>query len=96
MEEARGETFIWQELNEKFIKDLRFVPEDEKLVEATEQIKNFIQLTIQHTSTQKHNRLKASCNNIRSNKIPQSTTLRLENEHTHRKIFQGKLIIQKQ
>ena len=30
MEEARGETFIWQELKENFIKDFRFIPEDTK------------------------------------------------------------------
>ena len=64
MEEARGETFIWQELKENFIKDFRFVLEDETLVEATEQIKTFIQLTVQHTSTQNHNRLKEYCNKI--------------------------------
>ena len=34
--------------------------------------------------------MKASCNNIRSNRIPQSTRLRLENEHTHGKSFQWK------
>ena len=70
MEEALGETFIWQELKEIFIKDLRFIPKDTKLVEATEQIKTFIQLAAHHTSTQNHNQLKASCNNIRSNRIP--------------------------
>ena len=34
MEEARGETFLWNELRENFIKDFNFIPEDEKLVEA--------------------------------------------------------------
>ena len=82
MEEALGETFIWQELKENFIKDFRFIPEDAKLVEETEQIKNFIQPTAHHTSTHNHNQLKESCNNIRLNRIPQSTRLRLENEHT--------------
>ena len=90
MEEARDETFIWQELKENFIKDFRFIPEDVKLVEATEKIKTFVQPTAHHTSTQNHNRMKASCNNIRSNRIPQSTRLRLENEHTQGKIFQWK------
>ena len=42
MEEARVETFIWQELKENFIKDFRFILEDDKLVEAIEQIKTFI------------------------------------------------------
>ena len=75
MEEDRGKTFVWNELRENFIKDFRFIPKDDKLVEATEQIKPFIQPTIHHTSTENHNRLKASCNNIRSNRIPQSTRL---------------------
>ena len=90
MEEAQGETFIWQELKENFIKDFRFIPKDTKLDEAIEQIKTFIQLTIHRISTQNHNRLKASCNNIQSNRIPQSTRLRLENENTQGKIFQWK------
>ena len=55
MEEARGETFIWQELKENFIKDFRFIPKDAKLVEAIQQIKTFIQPTAHHTSTQNHN-----------------------------------------
>ena len=35
MEEARGETLIWQELKGNFIKDFRFIPEDDKFVKAT-------------------------------------------------------------
>ena len=46
MEEARGETFIWKEIKQNFINDFRFIPEDGKLVEATEQIKKIIKLTI--------------------------------------------------
>ena len=45
MEEARGETFLRNELKEIFIKDFSFTPKDEKLVEATKQIKTFIQPT---------------------------------------------------
>ena len=86
MEEARGETFLWNELRENFIKDFNFIPKDEKLVEATKQIKTFVQST---TNKSTHNsRPNAACHNIRSNKIPQSTWLRLENEHMQRKIFQ--------
>ena len=55
MEEARGETFIWQELKEKFIKDFIFIPEYAKLVEAIEQIKTFIQPTVSHALTQDYN-----------------------------------------
>ena len=54
MEESRGETFVWNELKEKFTKEFKFIPEDEKLAEATKQIKTFIQLTIHHNSTQNH------------------------------------------
>ena len=35
MEEARGETFLWHELRENFIKDFNFIPQDENLVETT-------------------------------------------------------------
>ena len=71
MEEARGETFLWNELRENFFKDFSFIPENTKLVQDTKQIKTFIQLTVHHTSTKNNNRLKAtSCNKIRSNRIP--------------------------
>ena len=70
MEESQGETFIWLELKEKFIKEFRCKPKDDKLVRETTQIRTFIQLIFHHASTQNHNRLKASCNNIRLNKIP--------------------------
>ena len=75
MEEARGETFLWNELRENFIKDFNFIPKDEKLVEATKQIKTFIKLTISSSSTETHNQPNASCHNIRSAKVPQSTRL---------------------
>ena len=74
----------------KFTKDFKFISEDDKLVEAMKQIKTFIQPTVQHKSTQNYNRIKASCNNIWSSKIPQSIRLQLENEHAHGKIFQWK------
>ena len=45
MEEARGETFFWHELKENFIKDFNFIPQDEKLVETAQKIKQFVQLT---------------------------------------------------
>ena len=44
MEEARGETFLWYELREIFIKDVNFIPQDENFVETSKQIKEFIQL----------------------------------------------------
>ena len=43
MEEAQGETFIWHELKENFIKDFNFVPQNENLVETEKQIKAFVQ-----------------------------------------------------
>ena len=45
MEEARGETFLWHELRENFIKDFSFIPQNEKLVETAKQIKAFIEPT---------------------------------------------------
>ena len=42
IEEAWGETFQWHELRENFIKDFSFIPQNEKLVETTKQIKAFI------------------------------------------------------
>ena len=45
MEEARGETFLWHELKDNFIKDFNFVPQNENLVETTKHIKAFIQPT---------------------------------------------------
>ena len=45
MEEDRGETFLWHELKENFIKDFCFIPQNENLVETAKQIKEFIQPT---------------------------------------------------
>ena len=45
MEEARGETFLWHELRENFIKDFSFIPQDEKLVKTSKQIKASIEPT---------------------------------------------------
>ena len=45
MEEARGETFLWHELRENFIKDFNFIPQNKNLVETAKQIKEFIQCT---------------------------------------------------
>ena len=78
MEEAQGEKFLWKELRENFIKDVSFIPEDTKLVQATKQIKTFIQLT-SNESTQNKSQPNIACYNIRSDKIPQSTRLQLEN-----------------
>ena len=89
MEEARGETFLWNELRENIIKDFSFIPEDTKLVEATKQIKTFIQSTTSKL-IQNNSRPNATCHNIRSNKVPQSRRLQLENEHTYGRIFQWK------
>ena len=63
MEEEWGETFLWNEIKENFIKDFKFIPEDDQLVEATKQIETFIKPTIISTSTETHNSLNASCHN---------------------------------
>ena len=34
MEEAQGETFLWHELRENFIKYFIFIPQDKKLVKT--------------------------------------------------------------
>ena len=38
MEEAWGETFLWNGINENFMKDFKFTPEDDQLVEAMKNI----------------------------------------------------------
>ena len=40
MEEALGETFLWHELKENFIKDFNFEPQNENLVETAKQTKD--------------------------------------------------------
>ena len=45
MEEAQGETFLWHELKENFVKDFNVEPQNENLVETTKPIKAFVQLT---------------------------------------------------
>ena len=45
MEEARGETFLWHEIWENFIKEFNFIPQNENLVETVKQIKQFIKPT---------------------------------------------------
>ena len=49
MEEARDETFFWHELREIFIKDFQFIPQNEKLAEIAQQIKQFLQPTEKKT-----------------------------------------------
>ena len=90
MEEAQGETFLWDELKENFIQDFLFILEDAKLVEATKHIKTFIQPT-SNESTQNKSQPNIACYNIRSEKIPQSTRLQLENECTYGRSFQWKI-----
>ena len=77
MEEARGETFLWHELRENFIKDFNFIPQNENLVETTKQIKEFIQPI--ENKLLKDNRQKMNCNNIQTKTIPYLTRLQLEN-----------------
>ena len=88
MEEARGETFLWHELKENFIKDFNFIPQNENLVETTKQIKEFIQPT-ENQPLQDHRKTR-KCNNIHTRSKPQSTRLQLENENTEGKSFRWK------
>ena len=43
IEESRGETLIYQELKENFIKYFSFTPAKEHIKEAVEEIKRFLQ-----------------------------------------------------
>ena len=88
MEEARGETFLWHELRENFIKDFNFIPQNENLVETTKQIKEFIQPT-ENKPLQDHRQTR-ECNKIQTQLKPQSTRLWLENENTEGKRFRWK------
>ena len=54
MEEAQGETFVWNEFKENFTKDFKFIPKAKKLVEATKQINTFLKMTINNSLTQTH------------------------------------------
>ena len=85
MEEARGETFFWQDLRENFIKEFQFIPQNDTLAETAQQIKQFLQPTVNQPS-QTHRQVK-DCNNIQTASRPQSTRLHLENEHTTGKSF---------
>ena len=68
MEEAWGETFLWHELKENFIKDFNFEPQNENLVEIAKQIKAFVQST--ENKTLRDNQPKINCNNIQTRTIP--------------------------
>ena len=68
MEEARGETLLWHELRENFIKDFNFTPQNENLVETAKQIKEFIQPT--ENKPLKDNRQTMKCNSIQTGTIP--------------------------
>ena len=52
------------ELKENFIKDFKFIHEDDQLVKATKKIKTFIKPTVSNSSTGTHNRPNASCHNF--------------------------------
>ena len=88
MEEARGETFLWPELRENFIKDFNFIPQNENMVETTKEIQEFIQ-PIENKPIP-DNRQIMDYNNIQTGTIPHSTRLQLENENTEGKSFRWK------
>ena len=88
MEEARGETFLWHELRENFIKDFNFIPQNENLVETSKQIQEFIQPTENKPLPNNWNTMDR--NNIQTGTIPQSTRLQLENENTEGNSFRWK------
>ena len=69
MEESLGETFLWHELRENFIKDFKFIPQDENLVETAKQIKAFIQPT--ENKTLRDNQPTINYNNIQTGTIPE-------------------------
>ena len=54
MEESQGETFLWNEITENFIKDFKFIPKDDELVKATKPIKNFLTSTVNNSLTETH------------------------------------------
>ena len=87
MEEDQGETFLWHELRENFIKDFTFIPQDEKLVETAKKIKAFLEPTGNKTLTQNYDQPKITCNNIQTKTTPQSTRLQMENENPEGKSF---------
>ena len=90
MEEARGETFLWNEIRENFIKDFSFIPQNEKLVEIVKQIKEFIEPTGNDNLTQNYDRPTITCNNIQTKTTPQSKRLQMENENPKGKSFRWK------
>ena len=79
MEEARGETFTWNELKENFINDFKFSSWDELLVEARKQIKKFLQLIDNKITTEDQlSQQNSTCNHTRSTKTRHSTRLQLK------------------
>ena len=88
MEEAWGETFLWRELKENFIKDFNFEPQNENLVETAKQIKEFVQPI--ENKTLRDNRPTINCNNIQTGTILQSKILQMENENPEGKSFRWK------
>ena len=88
MEEAKGETFFWNELKANFIKAFKFIPKYKQLVELAQQIKHFIQPT--ETHPYKDPRQVKNCNSLHIGSKVESTRLQLENEHTEGKSFRWK------
>ena len=88
MEEARGETFLWNELRENFIKYFIFIPQEKMVVETAKQIKAFIEPT--GNKTLQHDRPTINCNNIQTKTPPQLTRLNMENKNMEVKILRWK------
>ena len=88
MEEARGETFLWHELRDNFIKYFSFIPEDKKFVETVKQINEFIEPT--KNKTLKHDRSTINCNKKQTKTTPQSTRLQMETENLKGESFRWK------
>ena len=53
IEEACGHTLNWFDIKEKFIEDFKFNPEDERLREASHQIKTFLEKLTPATQREK-------------------------------------------
>ena len=88
LEEARGDTFTWQNLRENFIKIFSFILDDEKLKPATKQLQQFIGEN--PSKEMVGNILTKECQHTSTDEIQHSTRLQLETDYFPGKNFQLK------
>jgi hypothetical protein len=87
IEEACGHTLNWSDIKENFVQDFKFTPEEERLREATQQIKIFLEKLMPTMQKEKGKTTvdigsTSTCHLISTENNKNTTTRRIDMENT--------------